>query len=230
MTSPSVSRSAVAAALLALTVPAACGRERPSVDESRGAAPASALDQQLGSFGMVNPAAVGHVRGSPHAPVTVIEFADFGCPYCAKFALETYPTLHREYVETGKVQWHQVRIVMGVFPNAAEAARAAECAAEQGEDAFWAMHDLLYQRQEEWKGADDPERLFGRYAADLELDVERFGSCYREDRPRPRVMAANALAVENGIRGTPTFFVNGLRVEGALRLEQFRMVLDALAR
>ena len=219
----------VAASLLLLLSAASCG-EGPPAREGRDAPSRPGLAEQRPAAMPTRTATVGHVRGSPAAPVTVIEFADFGCPYCAKFALETYPTLHREYVETGKVQWHQVRIVMGVFPNAAEAARAAECAAEQGEDAFWAMHDLLYQRQEEWKGADDPERLFGRYAADLELDVERFGSCYREDRPRPRVMAANALAVENGIRGTPTFFVNGLRVEGALRLEQFRMVLDALAR
>jgi protein-disulfide isomerase len=228
MTFPALSRGAVPAALLALTVVAACGRERPSAAESGGAAAASALDQQLGSFGMVNPAAAGHVRGAADAPVTVIEFGDFGCPYCARFALETYPTLHREYVETGKVRWLYVPFVMGTFPNGEEATRAAECATEQGEDAFWAMRDLLYRRQDEWKRTDDPETVLGRYAADVGIDTERFSSCYRENRSRLRVMAGNALAAQNGVRGTPTFFINGIRVQGALPLDRFRMVLDAM--
>src|SRR5690606_4163236 len=181
------------AALLVLLSTASC-REGSPAREARDAAPPSVLPGERAAAGPMGPPTVGHVRGSPHAPVTVVEFADFGCPYCAKFALETYPALHREYVEAGKVQWYQISFVMGVFPNGAEAARAAECATEQGEHAFWAMHDLLYERQEEWKRSDEPERLFGRYAAELEMDAERFGSCYREDRSRSRVTAANALA------------------------------------
>ncbi len=220
---------AAAAALLALLLAAACGEERSPAGESRQTAPPSLLDYQLSSFGMLNPAAAGHVRGRGDAPVTVIEFGDFGCPYCALFALQTYPVLHREYVETGRVQWRYVTFVMGTFPNGEEAARAAECATEQGEAAFWEMHDLLYERQQEWKRAGDPEALFGRYAADAGLDTERFGSCYREERSRLRVMAGNALAAESGVRATPTFFINGMRVQGALPLEQFRMILDEMA-
>ncbi len=170
---------------------------------------------------------IGHVRGSPDAPVIVIEFSDFGCPYCGMFALGTYPTLHQEYVETGKVKWHYIPFVMGMFPNGAEATRAAECAAEQGEEAFWAMHDLLYERQTGWKSARDPETLFRKYAAELELDDARFTSCYKEDRVRDRMQASNALAARAGVRATPTFFVNGRPIQGALPLDHFRLLLEA---
>jgi len=223
-------RGAAPAALLVLLLAAACAEEPRPVRGSPDAAPPSLLDRQLALSGMMDPAAAGHVRGAAAAPVTVIEFGDFGCPYCALFATQTYPVLHREYVETGRVRWRTVQFVLGTFPNGGEAARAAECATEQGEPAFWAMHDLLYARQREWKRAGDPEALFGRYAADAGLDTERFGSCYRENRSHLRVMASNALAAESGVRATPTFFINGMRVQGALPLEQFRMVLDELAR
>ncbi|HEY8483114.1 MAG TPA: thioredoxin domain-containing protein [Longimicrobiales bacterium] len=175
-------------------------------------------------------AAIGHVRGSADAPVTVIEFSDFGCPYCGRFALETYPALEREYIRTGKVQWRYVTFVLGIFPNGEEAARAAECAAEQGEEAFWRMHDLLYGRQGEWKTARDPEPRFVAYAKELGLDAQRFAACYREDRAGPRIDAGNRLARQAGVRATPTFFINGLRVQGALPVEQFRMILDQATR
>jgi hypothetical protein len=76
---------------------------------------------------------IGHDRGTDAAPVRVVEFSDFGCPYCGEFAREVHPALHREYVETGRVRWTYVPVVMGVFRNGGAAALAAECAAEQGE-------------------------------------------------------------------------------------------------
>src|SRR5690606_18699235 len=221
-------RAAAPAALLVLLLAASCGEAPAPGREAQAAAPPAMHEAARAPGAVVSPATAGHVVGRADAPVVVIEFADFGCPYCAKFARETYPVLHREYVEAGKVQWRTVPFVMGIFPNGADAARAAECATEQGEPAFWAMHDLLYARQGEWKRAGDPEALFGRYAADAGLDTKRFGSCYGADRSRPRVMAGNALAAESGVRATPTFFVNGIRVQGALPLEQFRMLLDEM--
>lgn len=170
-------------------------------------------------------ARVGYSRGSQDAPITVIEFSDFGCPFCGMFALETYPDLHREFVETGKVRWHYVPFVMGVFPNGAEAARAAECAAEQGDAAFWAMHDILYARQPEWRANREPAELFGRLASEIEIDADAFATCYRNDSPADRITAANAVARQAGVNATPTFFVNGRRVQGALPLEHFRMIL-----
>lgn len=170
---------------------------------------------------------VGYDRGSPDAPVVVIEFADFGCPYCRSFTQSTYPALHQEFVKTGRVRWKYVPFVMGTFPNGAEAARAAECAAEQ--DAFWPMHDLLFQRQREWKESRRPATLFPGYAAALRLDQVRFATCYREDRGGARTERNNRLSLLLGIRATPSFLVNGRLVEGALPLEVFRQLLDATA-
>lgn len=166
---------------------------------------------------------LGYDRGSADAPVVVMEFADFGCPFCATFALQTYPELHREFVATGKVRWKYVPFVMGMFPNGAEAARAAECAAEQGK--FWPMHDRLYERQREWRGGGSPAGRMHGYAASVGADAGRFAACYREDRGGGRTRLNNHVSEQLGIRATPTFIVNGRMVEGALPLEQFRQLL-----
>jgi protein-disulfide isomerase len=166
----------------------------------------------------------GYPRGSAMAPVVVIEFSDFGCPYCARFALETLPEIDAEYIETGQVRWQYVPFVMGMFPNGEEAARASECAADQ--QAFWPMHDLIYERQREWRGTGAAEPLFVGYAERLELDVAEFAACYRENRPAERIARSNAVAQRLGVQATPSFLVNGRPVQGALPLEQFRMLIE----
>jgi protein-disulfide isomerase len=170
---------------------------------------------------------IGYSRGSENAPVTVYEFSDFGCPFCGMFAKGTYPALHEEFVATGQVRWTYVPFVMGMFPNGAESARAAECAAEQ--ERFWEMHDLLYDRQNEWKASRSSTRLFNGYAVQLGLDDVRFASCYRENRGGPRTAINNRAAGALRVRATPSFFINGRLVEGALPEEQFRRLLNALA-
>ena len=169
---------------------------------------------------------LGYARGSMEAPLVVYEFSDFGCPFCGKFALGMYPELHREFVATGKVRWVHVPFVMGMFPNGAEAARAAECAGEQ--ERFWPMHDLLFQRQNEWKRNGETSSLFAGYARRTGLDVQRFDACYRENRRGRRTEMNNRAADAVGIRATPSFLINGRLVEGALPAEQFRRVLTLL--
>ena len=170
---------------------------------------------------------IGYSLGAEDAPVTVYEFSDFGCPFCGMFARGTYPALHEEFVATGKVRWTYVPFVMGMFPNGAESARAGECAAEQ--DRFREMHDLLYEKQNEWKASRNAERLFNGYAAELGLNDERFASCYREDRGAARTAINNRAADALRVRATPSFFVNGRLVEGALPAEQFRLLLRTMA-
>jgi protein-disulfide isomerase len=168
----------------------------------------------------------GYTRGAPEAKVHVIEFSDFGCPYCAQFARDVYPELHRDYVATGRVRWTYVPFVMGNFANGAAAAMAAECAAEQGVPAFWRMHDELFETQREWRQARSPADLFRRYATSLGLDAGGFATCLEEQRPVARIRASNRAADRVGVRATPSFFINGKRVEGALPARQFRMLLD----
>jgi protein-disulfide isomerase len=181
-----------------------------------GAAPVPSEAETLGAFQQaLAPGASGYDRGSTRAAVTVVEFADFGCRYCARFAAETYPALAAEFVKTGKVRWRYVPFVLGMFPNGDEAARAGTCAAEQGPAAFGRMHDRLFAGQDAWTSTGDA--------------AGAFASCYVSEAAAARVNAANSLAERMAVRSTPTFFVNGSRVEGALPAEQFRTVLlDAL--
>jgi protein-disulfide isomerase len=168
---------------------------------------------------------VGYDKGSPTAPLVVVNFSDFGCPFCGSFARQTEPEIEKEYVQTGKVFFKYVPFVMGMFPNGDEAAHASECAAEQGR--FWPMHDALYANQAEWKKARSPLPAFERYAKGIGLDVPRFAKCYAVPDVDPGTMRANVAAGKLGVRVTPSFVVNGKAVEGAVPLPQFRQLLDA---
>lgn len=200
------------------------------VELQPGEAPVPSLAETLGAFDRaLAPGAPGYDRGSTRADVTVLEFADFGCRYCARFAAETYPALSGEFVKTGRVRWRYVPFVLGMFPNGEEAARAGHCAADQGQAAFGRMHDRLFERQGDWTSASDPAGAFASLARAAGLEVARFASCYASEATAQRVRAANDLAERMAVRSTPTFFINGNRLEGALPVEQFRAVLmDAL--
>lgn len=170
---------------------------------------------------------IGYDVGNPAAPIVLVNFSDFGCPFCGSFARETHPALDAEFIRTGKVFFKYVPFVMGMFPNAAEATRAAECSAEQG--GFWPMHDRLYGAQAEWKRSRSPEPMFRRYAASAGLDTVRFSACDADRRTDERTERANDRANRLGIRATPTFFVNDRQIEGALPLAEFRRILTSLA-
>ena len=183
-----------------------------------------AADSRVVKAGGLDLTSVGYDRGNPDAPVVVVEFSDFGCPYCGKFARETYPIIDREYIRTGKVFFKSVQFVMGSFPNATEAARAAECAADQRQ--FWPMSKRLYDTQPEWKGTSSPAGVLVHDAAAIGLDTARFAACYGAGGMHPRTRLATNAASLLGVRATPSFLVNGRPIEGALPIEAFRTVLD----
>jgi protein-disulfide isomerase len=202
----------------------------PPVELAPGEAPPPAAAQvQAGWLAALAPGSPGYDWGTSSAPVTVLEFVDFGCRYCASFTAETYPQLAAAFVRSGQVRWMELPFALGMFPNGDAAARAAACAAEQGRAAFAKLHDRLFARQAEWQDAPDPSGWFGAYAQAVGLDLARFASCYASGATEARVRAANDLADRMGVIATPTFFINGRRVEGALPAAQFRAVLqDAL--
>jgi len=170
-----------------------------------------------------------HELAESGATVTVVEFSDFGCPYCGQFERSTFPALRDEFVKTGKVRWRFVPFVLGMFPNGFEAMRASTCVAEQSPDAFWVMHDTLFAQQDVWKASRYPDQLFRSYAVVAGADGDAFTSCFEHGRSAERVTAANALAQRSSVRSTPTFFVNGTMVQGALPLQEFRnVILEAL--
>jgi protein-disulfide isomerase len=197
----------------------ACG---PAPDGAPGEAPAT-----MSAASFRDP---GYTVGAPDARVTVIEFSDFGCPYCRVFALTTYPALYRDYIATGRVRWRYVPFVMGRFPNGERAALAAECAAEPDEAAFWELRTRLYEAQAEWSRSRDADAVLVSLAADVGLDEARFGACLATAAPRARVERSNRMASLGSVSGTPAFFIGPRRVYGALPEEQFRAILDEALR
>lgn len=172
--------------------------------------------------------AAGVPRGPRDAPVTIMEFVDYQCPHCAQFASFTGRLLQENYVEErGLVRWVLYDYLVG-FPNELPAAIAARCAGEQGR--YWEMHDILLARQARWGAADDPGGSFREYAAQIGLDGTPFRECLAERRPLEDVMASHAYGERLGVRGTPTLFLNGRRLDNRTessyeRLEQ--LILSA---
>lgn len=191
--------------------------------------PPSAAEMRAGLDVALAPGGPGIDRGATRAAVTVLEFADFGCQYCARFAALAWPQLAREFVATGLVRWKYVPFATGIFRNGDEAARAGECAAAQGRAAFARMHDELYALQGEWQGSGDAAVAFRSLARVAGLDLGRFDACWASAATAQRVRATSTLADQLGVRATPTFFINGQRVEGALPADEFRyLLLEAL--
>ena len=229
---------AVAAAALLL---AACGTDAPIAERTADAATRAADDAGVvvgapEAKGMparvvlhgVDLTGVGYDVGDPRAPILMVEFSDFGCPYCAQHARETFPSIADEFVATGKVFYKHVPFVMGMFPNGDRAARAAECAGEQ--DRFWPMHDSVYVHQRDWKRGSDPDGVLGGLARQVVPDAQRWEACYAADRRQGRTSAANVAARKLGVRATPTFFIHGQMVEGALPLPAMRDGLNRMLR
>lgn len=217
--------------LLATLALAACGGEEAGSGEPSGDSPQGAGDAASPGLPGTPPELedLGHARGSENAPITVVEFSDFGCPYCATFHQDTYPAIHEEFVSEGEIRWIYVPFVLGSFPNGELAARAGECAALEG--GFWEMKDALYEAQSEWRGTSRGEapELFRRLAESVGGGGEGFATCLKEDRVGERIGVHNEAARAVGVRATPSFVVEGHLLEGALPPEQFRMVLEQVA-
>jgi protein-disulfide isomerase len=165
-------------------------------------------------------------RGSLDAPLTVIEFSDFQCPYCRQHVADTQPALDEAFVETGKVLWVFKHFPLNIHPQAPQAGVAAECAAEQGQ--FWEMHHLLFENVDTWSIADPFDVMVG-LAEQLELDTEAFGTCLRD----PEIAARVQSDLDEGmafVRGTPTFIIlrgeQGSIIPGALPVERFTEILN----
>jgi protein-disulfide isomerase len=149
-----------------------------------------------------------HMRGPLDAPITVIEFGDFECPHCGRAELVVRDLLADTDV---RYVWRHLPLP-DVHPQAQLAAEASEAAGAQG--AFWEMHDLLLEHQEDLRVAD-----LMRYAADLGLDTERFHEELKRGAHQTRVAQDVESADLSGVSGTPTFFINGQRHYGAFDLE-----------
>lgn len=190
-------------------------------------APPPTGDQAPDAERVIDLATMGHDDGDlATAPVRVIEFSDFGCVFCARFHNEDYETLHDEFVTSGDVAWKYLPITIGGFPNGELAALTAECMAEQ--DRFRPMRTLLYQERDRWVGASGSEEvrlLFEGYVRSVGGDMEAWERCLEAGEASERIRLHNQVAGELGVRGTPTFIIQGFPVQGAPALSDFQEAL-----
>ena len=161
-----------------------------------------------------------HIQGAADAPVTLVEYGDYECPYCGA----AYPIIKQVQARMGA----RLRFVFRNFPittshpHAEQAAEAAEAAATQGR--FWEMHDLLYENQKHLREED----LRG-YAQKLELDVDVFDRELAEDVHAARVHEDFMSGVRSGVNGTPTFYIAGVRYDDSYDLETLFAALERAA-
>lgn len=168
------------------------------------------------------------VLGDPNAPVTFIEYGDYQCPFCARFFTQTEGQLREEYIKTGKVKM-VFKNFQFLGPESYAAAEAAECAKDQSK--FWAYHDALYMAE----SADGTEHngnlnraLFMKIVGDLGMDTGAFANCVDTKKYAAQVQKDTAEAQALGVNSTPTTFVNGQKLQGALPYAQFKTAIDGL--
>jgi len=198
--------------------------KNPSVPSgAAGGAVAGAPSPSAPSGAQVNMEALmddDAVKGDPDAPVTIIEWSDFECPFCARFYTETLGLIEQQYINTGKVKLIYRDFPLSFHPNAQKAAEAAECAGEQGE--YWEMHDLLFE-----KGVSGGVAAFKSYAQQLGLDTAAFNECLDTGAMAAEVQKDMADGAAAGITGTPGFLVNGKLVSGAQPFSVFQQIIEA---
>jgi len=162
------------------------------------------------------------IKGNPNAPVTIIEFSDYQCPFCARFYLETLPQIEEKYIKTGKVKFVYRDFPLSNHAYAQKSAEASECAGEQ--DKFWEYHNLLFENQREWsqKGSSKLKE----YAVQLGLNADRFDKCLDRGEMEDEVKKDFSDGSRLGVQGTPAFFINGKFVSGAQPFRVFEEMIE----
>ena len=193
-------------------------RRRALVESLRAQTPVTVYLQATVAARVPVSANRGFVRGAMEAPVTIVEFTDFQCPYC-KTATDTVKQVLEKY--PGKVKWvFRDFPIPRLHPEAPKAHEAARCAGEQGK--FWEYHDLLFDRSPRQAPAD-----LKRYANDLKLGTAAFDQCLDSGKQAGEVNSDVQDGVRLRVEGTPTFFINGRRLAGSEPLATFQKIIDS---
>ena len=164
------------------------------------------------------------VLGDANAKLTIVEFADYQCPFCERFYTDTWPQIKKDYVDTGKVKFVYKNLAF-LGQESTDAANAALCAKEQNK--FWEYHDKLFTNQKaENSGGFSITNLKG-FASDLGLNTDQFNQCLDAKKYSAQVSADNAEANKNGFNSTPSVAVGTVPMIGALPYSQFKSTIDA---
>jgi len=155
--------------------------------------------------------------GPENAPITIVEFGDFQCPYCRRWHEQVYQSLLDSYPGQIRMVYRHLPLT-SIHPDAFSAAEAAMCAGEQ--DAFWQYHEKLF-------GSETlSSEVYTQYAQELNLDMTAFEACMTDHRYQEAIQKDSDFAIDLGISSTPTFFINGLALVGAQPLDVFKQVID----
>jgi len=179
--------------------------------EKQQAKPAAPAEEQPTRAKITDLSGVS-MLGSKDAPLTIVEYTDYQCPFCQRFHLSAYPEIKKNYIDTGKVRFFSKDLPLDFHPNAMRAAQAAHCSAEQNK--FWELRDVM--------GANPDKLDMGHiiaFASDLKLDTQKLQECVNSDKYKERVQADVTEAMRLGANGTPAFIVGkstGNGVDGEL--------------
>ena len=155
----------------------------------------------------------GRVLGNPDAPVAIVEYLDFQCPFCQKTAEQVMPAIEKTFIASGTASL-EIRPIAILGDESVQAAAAAECAKEQGQ--FWAYHDILYANQGSERGGAFSDDRLKEFAEELNLDTGAFNSCLDSGRHTETVEVATSAALADGVSVTPTVLVNGEVVDATI--------------
>ncbi|MBX4196232.1 DsbA family protein [Candidatus Pacearchaeota archaeon] len=163
-------------------------------------------------------------KGNKDAKIVLVEFTDYQCPFCGRHYTDTYPQLIKDYVDTGKVLYVIKDFPLTqLHPEAQKAAEAARCVREQkGDTGYFAMHDKMFSNQATL--SVDNEK---KWARELGVDGSKFDTCLDSGKYTKAVQDEEAYGQTLGVSGTPTSFVNGIIIEGAVPYSTFKQTIDA---
>lgn len=167
--------------------------------------------------------------GEEDAPVTLVEFTDYQCPFCKRAFDTMWEKLKKEYIDTGKVKYVVRDFPLSFHQNAQAAANAANCAYDQGgNEVYFNYHDLLFKNQSEWESlaADALTDKFKEFATQVGLEESKFSTCLSSEKYADEINQDIMDGQAAGVSGTPTFFINGKRVVGAVPYTQIKGIID----
>ncbi len=183
---------------------------------------------QTASWVVMKPDQNSRALGREDAPVTIVEFSDYQCPFCRRYHGAAYAELKKNYIDTGKVRYVIRDLPLEMHLNASVAANAAYCAGDQ--DRFWQMRDLLLA-----ESADLSEESIAKFGTQLDLNMERFGACLKAKDHTAQIQRDASVAASLGINSTPSFVIGrttrgqieGVRIAGALSYSAFESAIQS---
>jgi protein-disulfide isomerase len=186
-------------------------------EDTGAAAPAKANVADIKNAGPLGEKTLG----KPDAPVTIVEYASLGCPICAVFHKQVFAQVKKTYIDTGKVYFIYREFPIG--PASASAAQAARCVSDK---TYFRTNDKLMAGRGQWNGrAANPDALY-KIVQETGLDRAAFDTCMANQKINEAIVAVKQRGRELGVKGTPTFFVNGQQIRGGMSFEEMRSVIE----